>query len=219
MKIQVKRAWPWSALVGASLIALGLGVRQTPRAVADGGGGDQQPTYIGSAACKKCHLKQWKSWKETKMAHAFDLLKPGADADNKQKFSLDPNEDYSKEERCVKCHTTGYGKPGGYPQVDQIAGNDDNTKLASDREGIQCEDCHGPGSLYNAYMTQHEKDYDPAQGKALGLTLPDPDGKSCLACHHGGTPPDGSPTLAADVQFDAASKMKEEGAIHVHVKK
>ncbi|HZU97487.1 MAG TPA: cytochrome c family protein [Planctomycetota bacterium] len=179
------------------------------------GNGDdaKKATYIGATSCKKCHLKQFKTWKETKMAKAFDLLKAGQAKEAKEKFKLDPAKDYTKEEKCVRCHTTGYGEEGGYPKI----GAADEKHLAADREGIQCEMCHGPASLYNAYMIEHEKDYDAAKGKSLGLVMPDAEGQSCLKCHKGGE--DGSPTLAADVKFDGAKKMKEDGAIHAHVKK
>ncbi len=183
-----------------------------------GSGDDEkkEAKFLGAASCKKCHLKQWKSWKETKMAKAFELLKPDQAKAAKEKFKLDPAKDYTKEERCVRCHTTGYGEPDGYPKLEKIT-TDADKKLASEREGIQCEVCHGAGSLYNAYKLEHEKDYDAAKGKSFGLTTPDAKGKSCLVCHHGGA--DGSPTLSADVEFEAEKKMKEDGAIHVHVKK
>jgi hypothetical protein len=181
------------------------------------GGDEQKASYVGAASCKKCHLKQWRSWKDTRMAKAFELLKPNQAKEAKEKFKLDPAKDYTKEERCVRCHTTGYGEADGYPKVDKVDSSEATKKLAAEREGIQCEVCHGAGSLSNAYKTEHEKDYDKAKGKSLGLTTPDEKGTSCLVCHHGGA--DGSPTLAADVVFDAVKKMKEDGAIHVHVKK
>lgn len=48
--------------------------------------------YIGDGKCKMCHMKQYKSWQQTKHAKAFDALKP---------------EEQQKEE-CVQCHVTGY---------------------------------------------------------------------------------------------------------------
>ena len=39
--------------------------------------------FVGVNGCKKCHLKEWKSWSETKMAQAFEQLKPGVAAEAK----------------------------------------------------------------------------------------------------------------------------------------
>lgn len=50
--------------------------------------------YVGAEKCKTCHMKQYNSWKETKMANAFAALKP----------------EEQKDEKCVSCHTTGAGK-------------------------------------------------------------------------------------------------------------
>ena len=72
--------------------------------------------FVGTKNCKKCHIKQFKSWKETKMAKAFEILKPGERAEAKKKAGLDPAKDYTKEAECLACHTTGYGKPGGLCQ-------------------------------------------------------------------------------------------------------
>jgi hypothetical protein len=207
----------WIVVLGGSALTLALSAPRTAYRVASGD--DKAPvasgaatTFVGADECKKCHFKQWKTWKETKMAHAFDLLKPGQATDAKKKIKLDPATDYTKEERCVRCHTTGYGEPNGYPKVDAVAAN---APLADARKGVQCEDCHGAGSRHAAYMTAHPKDHDASAEKQLGVVLPD--AASCLACHHGGT--DGSPSLPAGTVFDAAAKMKVDGAIHEHLKK
>ncbi len=202
-------AWSRTSTLALGTIVLALALASLTRT---GQGDDDKPSYIGAASCKKCHLKQWKSWKDTKMAKSFELLKPGQAKDAKDKAKLDPAKDYTKDEHCLRCHTTGYGEPGGYPRP-----GDKDQHLAADRQGIQCEVCHGPGSLYNAYKAEHEKDYDAAKGKSFGLVAPDEKGKSCLVCHHGGA--DGSPSMAEGAAFDAVAKMKEDGAIHVHVKK
>jgi hypothetical protein len=44
--------------------------------------------YVGVKKCKICHIKQFKSWKETSMATSFENLKPGAKADAKKKAGL-----------------------------------------------------------------------------------------------------------------------------------
>ena len=77
--------------------------------------------YLGAGACKKCHIKVYNSWKKTKMAKAFDTLKPGEDAEAKTKLKLDPQKDYTKDVKCLECHTTGFGMPGGYKIGSEMA--------------------------------------------------------------------------------------------------
>lgn len=91
----------------------------------------QEPTYVTTRKCSPCHRKQFKSWQETKMAKAFDLLKP---------------EEQGKPE-CLICHATGYGKEGGFKDLEETP-----TMV-----GAQCEACHGPGSLYFRVMKDKEK--------------------------------------------------------------
>ena len=75
--------------------------------------------FAGVKSCKKCHRKVWKSWKVTPMAESFEILKPGERAEIKSKAGLDPNKDYTKDESCLPCHTTGYGKAGGFVSVEK----------------------------------------------------------------------------------------------------
>jgi hypothetical protein len=106
-------------LVGVAVLAL-LGLSEW-RIYAQGkpeGG----PTYVGDAACL-CHTDPvHKSWATTKHAKAFELLKLAGQ---------------EKNEKCLACHTTGYGK-GGYG----TAG------VTVNLEGVQCEECHGPASQH-----------------------------------------------------------------------
>jgi hypothetical protein len=44
----------------------------------------------------------------------------------------------TSDAKCLKCHTTGYGKPGGFVSEAETP----NLK------GKQCEACHGPGSIH-----------------------------------------------------------------------
>ncbi len=108
--------------------------------------------YIGAKKCKMCHIKQYRSWEKTKMAKAFEVLKPGMKAEAKAKLKFDPKKDYTKTPKCLACHTTGFGLPGGYkiPQEGDLQA----VKAAKNREGITCEACHGPASKY---ITVHKK--------------------------------------------------------------
>ncbi len=71
-------------------------------------------TYVGTKKCKSCHLEVHKSWGKTKMGMAFETLKPGHAKEAKVQFGFDTQKDYTTDETCLPCHTTGFGKPGGY---------------------------------------------------------------------------------------------------------
>ena len=167
--------------------------------------------YVGVKGCKKCHFKQWSSWKKTGMAESFDSLKPGTKADEKKKAELDPEKDYTKDAKCLACHTTGYGKPGGYPAlVADKPWTDEEKERAAALEGVQCESCHGPGSLYAPYKDEHE-DYKRPDIMKLGLIHPD--AESCKTCHN-----TDNPTAPKDFKFDYEAMTKDEAKIHKHSK-
>ncbi|MEZ4296375.1 MAG: multiheme c-type cytochrome [Polyangiaceae bacterium] len=120
-----------------------------------------QAGYIGVDACTDCHDEERKVWDSTKHASAYSTLQKDF-----KEYNLD----------CVSCHVTGYGKPGG----STVTHND---KLQS----VQCEVCHGPGSL-------HLKD---PTNKGLIVLKPAPE--TCVSeCHH-------PPHVEG---FDAVAKMK-----------
>jgi 2',3'-cyclic-nucleotide 2'-phosphodiesterase (5'-nucleotidase family) len=120
-----------------------------------------QAGYMGVDACTDCHDEERKVWDATGHARAYPTLQKDF-------------KEYNLE--CVSCHVTGYGKPGG------------STVTYSDKlQNVQCEVCHGPGSL-------HAK--DPTK---KGLIVLKPAPETCVSeCHH-------PPHVEG---FDAAAKMK-----------
>jgi hypothetical protein len=115
--------------------------------------------YIGAAKCKMCHNKpttgeQYNKWAEGPHAHAMESLK-GADATNP---------------KCLKCHST--------------AASVDKSLIASIKveEGVSCESCHGPGSVYKSAAIM--KNVKMAQTKGLII----PDEKVCKQCHNEESP-------------------------------
>ena len=80
--------------------------------------------YVGMTKCAACHYAQFKDWKQTPHGKAFDIL---------------PTK-YRKDEKCLECHTTGFGHPAS---SDEAA----TTNLA----GVSCEACHGPGGKHARY--------------------------------------------------------------------
>lgn len=83
-----------------------------------------QAGYVGTEACSDCHSDAVDFWKTTRHAHAWETL-----VERGQEFDYD----------CIGCHVTGWDKPGG----SNLANND----MLRD---VQCETCHGPGSIHVA---------------------------------------------------------------------
>lgn len=135
--------------------------------------------YVGGAKCKACHMKQYKAWGKTKMATSFENLKPGVKAAEKTNAKIDPNKDYTTDPKCLKCHTTGYGKPGGFKSFAETP----------NMINVQCEACHGPGSEFTQIMKKN-KEFKLDEVKAVGYVFPrDPEAeKECLECHGADSP-------------------------------
>lgn len=97
--------------------------------------------FVGSQACQSCHASEHETWSKGPHARALSTLeKAGKAASND----------------CTKCHTTGFGRTGGFP-VDGKASS--HAALA----GVGCESCHGPGG-------EHVKDGSPKVGTIVSLT-------------------------------------------------
>jgi len=159
-----------------------------------------EPSFVGAKKCKACHLKEFNSWAESRMAKSFDLLKPGANASAKTKAKLDPKKDYTTDSTCLPCHTTGYGKPGGY--VDMAT--------TPDLVGVQCESCHGPGATYlqKDFMTLQNKEFKRSDLVAVGL-VGQITKDQCTGCHNAK-----SPFVGKDYVFDFEAR-KTKGAHQV----
>jgi mono/diheme cytochrome c family protein len=153
------------------------------------------PAYVGARKCRACHLKQFQSWEQTKMAKSFELLKPGVRAPEKTKAKLDPHKDYTHDGKCVSCHTTGYGKPGGFVSLEKTP----------EMVGVQCESCHGPGGDYlkEGAMTLKNKEYKRAELVKVGLVVPN--AETCTSiCHN-----EKSPFVGKDYVFNFEERKKQ----------
>jgi len=179
----------------------------------------QDAVYLGyQDGCKSCHFKEWKSWKKTRMANAFDTLKPGGDAElvkKKIKAGLDPKADYTKDPVCLDCHTTGYGLPGGYIIPDKSVPYKIR-KAAKQTFGVTCEVCHGPGGKYaplHKDVEDNARPYRQQEFFMVGENNVKADVSVCTRCHN-----KNSPTIDEDFKFDFEKKLKEEGQLHEHFK-
>jgi len=144
-------------------------------------------TFAGVKKCKSCHFKRWNTWRKTKMAKAFDSLKPGVKSEEKTKLKFDPNKDYTKDPTCLGCHTSGYGIPGGY--IVPADGDAEEKKQAEDNAGVTCEACHGPGSKANPVLEdikENKRTYKWAELEAVGFHKAD--ARACTPCHNASDP-------------------------------
>ncbi|MDM7916519.1 MAG: multiheme c-type cytochrome [Candidatus Eisenbacteria bacterium] len=122
--------------------------------------------YVGVQACAICHKGASKGsiyevWLASPHAQAFEAL----GAENQ------------KNEVCLRCHTTGFGKA--------LAAGVTPDKMVN----VQCEACHGPGSEYRPMAVMKSR---PA-ALEKGLVLPTE--QVCMQCH-GGPFPEGHPAVA-----------------------
>jgi hypothetical protein len=102
--------------------------------------------FVGMDACEDCHAAAVELWKSTVHAQAWDEL-------------VKVNKQWSYD--CIGCHVTGYGKAGGsaMAHVDKL-------------ESVQCEVCHGPGSLHAA-KPKKEKLRFPTEADCKGCHTPE----------------------------------------------
>jgi excinuclease UvrABC ATPase subunit len=127
----------------------------------------QQFKYIGAAKCKMCHNKkdkgsQYDIWKSKPHAKAFESL---ASAEAK-KYSDNPQ----KDPKCLKCHST-------YHSADKRL-----MMSIKEDEGVSCESCHGPGSVYKSMSIMKSKE------KSLAKGMIEPTEAMCKTCHNKESP-------------------------------
>lgn len=168
-----------------SAIVVAQNARTTPPSLRRSVQGDRPVVYeyVGTKRCRMCHTNQYDDWRSTSKADAFEALKPGRHPEIKRNAGLNVNLDYTTDERCLVCHTVGYNQPGGYAIPNP---KDDRTqRVATAREGVGCEACHGPGSGFIQVMqdiSRNDRPYHPSEVYQAGrkkVTL-----KKCLTCHN-----------------------------------
>ncbi|MBF0515471.1 MAG: cytochrome c family protein [Desulfovibrionaceae bacterium] len=85
--------------------------------------------YIGSKACGECHTDEYANFmKYAKKAHSCNSIKIMANGLTEDELKT-----------CYSCHTTGYGKPGGFVSMEKTP----------EMADAGCEVCHGPGSAHS----------------------------------------------------------------------
>lgn len=119
----------------------------------------QGAKYIGANGCKMCHNKpekgaQHAQWLKTTHSKAYSKL----------------DEAGKKNPDCLKCHST--------------AGSVNKSLIATLKveEGVSCESCHGPGSMYKTAAIMKSREQSIAKGMII------PTEATCKACHTGKKP-------------------------------
>jgi hypothetical protein len=165
----------------------------------------QEPEYVGSRACRRCHLREYRSWQNSAHANIFTLLEPGMRPEAKRKVNLQPDVDYRTNELCLQCHTVGYGTPSGFKSLEETP----------DLTGVGCETCHGPGSIYiqDGVMGNDNLDHSFEEVFAAGLIYPVPD-EVCRQCHTNPATPF-NPELFPEYAFTYDRETVEAGS-HEH---
>lgn len=149
--------------------------------------------YVGPLVCGECHEEQYESWSETRMAKSFDALLAGQFVKEKELVGLDPNQDYTRDEYCLPCHTTGYGRFGGFVSVEQTP----------HMMGVTCEACHGAGGMYVAnVMDAADPTFDTRTARSAGLIYP-PTARICRGCHN-----EDSPFVDMGYEFDYEKRVE-----------
>jgi hypothetical protein len=97
----------------------------------------------GSRSCISCHTSASTIWAHSLHAAAGRTLEP-------RHFEVDPD--------CLRCHTTGYGLPGGFV----------SPKRTPELYGVGCENCHGPSAAHVSNPVVHTQ-YQPFD--------------QCIRCH------------------------------------
>ena len=128
--------------------------------------------YIGAPKCKMCHNKppkgeQYNKWMEGPHAGAMKTLSNEQSKEiAKAKGIADPTTDPA----CIKCHST----VGGI-DAKLVAG------IKID-EGVSCESCHGPGSMYKGASVMKNQKIALTKGMIL------PTEEVCKTCHNEESP-------------------------------
>jgi len=145
--------------------------------------GNNKNKYVGVNVCKLCHKgkrdgRQFEIWQSSEHAKAFRTLRTKRSDDIAREMGFSKPAAESPE--CLQCHTIKDGK--------------------FKEDGVQCESCHGAGSVYKSSRIMRERE----DCIAAGMTdFKDEEAikKSCLSCHN-----EKSPTYKP---FDFESMWKE----------
>ena len=187
-----------AALTLALLIAVGVFLAP-PSAVAAEEEKDE-PKFVGVGKCLTCHKgekngKQFELWMERGHFRAYDTL--ATDKAKAVAKERGVEGDPQKSDDCLACHSLklGLAKDKADKKAKfsyKIKNEDTGKKETVDSLGVECESCHGPGSIYKKKRTMLEHEAAVAAG------LWDAN-ERCVSCHD----------EQNDPEFNFEEKMKK----------
>ncbi len=134
--------------------------------------------YIGVGKCKMCHKSEKKGnqfgkWSNGPHAKAYTVLATEEAKAVAKKAGVEG--DPQKADACLACHVTAFDAPA-------------SAKAATFKieEGVGCEACHGPGSLYKSMKVM--KALAAGTQDAAAVAFVKASEQTCLKCHNEKSP-------------------------------
>lgn len=119
--------------------------------------------YVGAATCKGCHAGAWSFWQ------AQHVIVPGRNAQGSvvdrrlshaTAWDTLVRDGKQSDRSCVVCHSSGFELPGGPCKTSEI--------VERGLSGVQCESCHGPGSMHASTTDKAHIVRAPAESTCRG---------------------------------------------------
>jgi cytochrome c553 len=140
--------------------------------------GAEPKDYVGDVTCKLCHNRedfgeQWTIWRNSPHARAYETLlnEKSLQIAKERNLKVAPSE----AGECLRCHVTAYDRDTGIvPPPLRMT------------EGVQCETCHGPGSLHVPDGRHRWINRDASVDTLANIIRPD--GRACVRCHRRQSP-------------------------------
>ena len=130
------------------------------------------PMYVGSEACRRCHIhqehgNQYLPWVSSRHGAAYwRLATQWSLVLARSRPHFQDMDNPREDDRCLLCHVTGAQDP------DALFAN-----TFDKGEGIGCESCHGPGSEYMPWGVMADHEAFLAAGGRI------PNEQTCRGCH------------------------------------
>lgn len=119
--------------------------------------------FVGAENCRICHQQAYDVWQKAQftmegLSEDGQKFKRAVGHSKAWQTLVDAHKDQDRS--CIGCHSIGFMQPGGYCKTSEV----------DFRKNVQCESCHGAGSLH---AKSGEKKY---------IKLPNEE--TCRSCHH-----------------------------------
>ena len=129
--------------------------------------------YVGVDKCQMCHKtkksgNQYEIWLNGPHAKAYETLASEQAKEIAKGLGI---EDPQKSDQCLSCHVTAHGAEAELKE-----------ETLTLEEGVSCEQCHGPGSVYKKMTIMKDRE------KALASGLIIPTEETCVQCHNEDSP-------------------------------